>query len=1122
MTISDPSAPSERSIPPTPVPGDDEHAFKSREDLAEEAAEQSPLQANHDLFPVVALGASAGGLEAFERFFKHVPAETGMAFIVIQHLDPSHNSMLAELISRYTSMTVQQITDGMPIKRNQVYVIPPNRELSIVEKHLHLVTPSVPRGFRLPIDAFFRALAIDQGKHAIAIVLSGTGSDGSSGLRTIKEYDGMVIAQAPESAKYTGMPTSAIATHAVDFVLTPEAMPQAITDYYAKAIADENTPTDKQGISEQPPELLQEIYALLRTQTGHDFSQYKLNTVARRIERRMIVNHFDHPRGYIDYLQRNRLEIEQLFKELLIGVTNFFRDRESFAALNEQVIPRLFENMHDNTIRVWVPGCSTGEEAYSIAMLLQEYMEQHRRHAEIQIFATDIDDESIAKARSAIYTENIVSDVPPEFLQKYFTSENGRYTVNKDIRSMVVVANQSLIKDPPFSRIDLISCRNLLIYLNAELQKPVIRMFHYALNPSGYLFLGTSETLTGFNHMFEPVDKKARIFRCVKGLVPQTLDFRYSFADSLARDGAPKSTERQLNIRMVTEKTLLDRYAHPSVIIDERGDILYFHGDTDLYLRPASGEASLNILRMARPEVRPVIAAHVRRVVAQRQPIVEENVRITLHDKVQLLRIIFQPIEQTLTLQNLILVIFERVAETTIIPTAAAAEDAPVEVEVPNQRIATLEYDLRLTRDYLQTTVEDLETSNEELTAANEELQSSNEELQSTNEELETTKEELQSINEELITVNAELSQKIDALYKANNDQVNMLNSMHVGLIILDDRLIIRLFNPIAARLLNLMDKDSGRPIQHFAQNFDHHNLAEECERVLDTLKPFSDEVLTNDRRWFLLQIRPYRTLDDIVAGVVITFAEITEQKQMQRQIAQREYLYRTLARHLPEVIVYLFDHDKRFVIVEGQGLQSVGYSTRDAEGKTLEEVSQVPENLETLTKLYGETLQGHAIQLELQRRELTFELATTPIYDEEGRVEYGLLVARDITRRKRIADELAKREQTYQALIDTLPGMALMVFDHELRYLIAGGDALEKAGYQPSAMLGKTLYDILPAERIGDVLEYYQEALAGRRSSYVSTYGGSTYQVVAMPIFNAEGEVQNGMIISYVTEGSG
>jgi two-component system, chemotaxis family, CheB/CheR fusion protein len=868
---------SEQSIPSTPVPGDDEHAFKSRE---ETEAEQSPEKSVEDLFPIVALGASAGGLEAFERFFRSTPVDMGMAFVVVQHLDPSHPSMLAELISRYTQMPVEQVTDGMRVEPNHVYVIPPNHDMSIVRSHLQLLAPVAPRGYRLPIDAFLRALAIDQGKHAIGVILSGTGSDGSSGLRTIKEYEGMVIAQSPETAKYNGMPLTAIATNAVDFVLAPEDMPNAIIKYYKKALqAAEN---NKQPMDEQSPELLQEIFELLRNQTGHDFSQYKLNTVGRRIERRMIVNHFDHPRSYINYLHRHQVEVDQLFKELLIGVTNFFRDREAFAALRTLVIPRLFENIRENTIRVW------------------DYRDQNHQDVDIQIFATDIDEEAITKARLGVYSENIITDVPSEYIQKYFTADNGRYTVNKDIRAMVVVANQSLIKDPPFSRLDLISCRNLLIYLNAELQKPIIRMFHYALNPSGYLFLGTSETLTGFTHMFEAVDKKARLFRCIKGLVPPSLDFRFGFSEGLPREVAPKSNERQLNIRGIAEKTLLERYAHPSVIIDERGDILYLHGETEPYLRLASGEASLNILRMAREEIRPIVAAYMRRVMAKRQLISEEKLYITANEKVQLLRIVFQPIEQRITLQNLTLVIFEQIAETTLEEIAETDESVKEDALYPNQRIAALEYDLRLTRDYLQTSVEDLETSNEELTAANEELQSSNEELQSTNEELETTKEELQSINEELITVNAELNEKIDALYKAHNDQLNMLSSINIGLIFLDDRLLVRLFNPIAGSLLNLMDGDIGRPIQHFAQNFDHHNLADESERVLDTLQPFSDEVLTNDRRWFLLQIRPYRTSDEIVAGVVITFAEITEQKLMQRQLAQREYLYRTLARHLP------------------------------------------------------------------------------------------------------------------------------------------------------------------------------------------------------------------------------
>ena len=1073
---------------------------------------QADTQVRENRFPVVALGASAGGLEAFERFFTHLPTDTGMAFVLIQHLDPTHHSMLTELVARYTTLPVHQVENGMKVEPNHVYVIPPNREMTIRNSELLLQAPDLPRGFRLPIDAFFRSLGRDQGSFATGIILSGTGSDGTAGLKVIKENEGLIIAQSPASAKYTGMPRSAIVTRLADLILPPEEMPQALIAYYARAGAPSGMIAE--ASPERSSDVLREIFQLLRTQTGHDFAQYKLNTITRRIERRMIVNRINSIENYLHFLKTHRAEVPLLFSELLIGVTSFFRDAEAFEVLRTQVIPELCGNPQKDIIRVWVPGCSTGEEAYSLAILFSEHRDQTRKDIDIQIFATDIDEEAVNKARTAIYPENIVSEVPEELLEKYFTHVNGHYTVNKEIRSMVVIAQQSVIRDPPFSHLDLISCRNLLIYLTAEVQKPVIGMFHYALNDSGFLFLGSSETLTGFTHMFEPIDKRNRIFRCIKGIVPQPLDLNFGLTDATAASRIPKSQGRPLNIRAIAEKTLLNRYAHPSVIIDERGDILYFYGDTNHYLQSAQGEASLNILRMARQEIRPLVAAHLRRISALNDQTTEENVRLIDGDQVETIRLIFQPLEQALTNRKLILVIFEHI---TVVEAAELSTDGIWEGEQKSrQRIVDLEHDLQTAHNYLQATVEDLETSNEELISANEELQSANEELQSTNEELETTREELQAINEELITVNAELNEKVDALYQANNNQINLLKSIDIGLIFLNDRLAIQLFNPIAAGLLNLMDNDIGRPIQHFAQNFDYHSFHEECERVLDTLQPFSREVFSTDQRWFVLRISPYRTQENIVAGLIITFTEITEQKSMLEQIAQREYLYRALVRNLPNTIAFLFDHNKRFVIVEGQGLKALGYVGSEVEGKTLEEITQIPENIPLLNKIYDDTLRGESLQFELSRGDVTFELATAPIYDKEGRVEYGLLTGRDISGRKRIANILSEREQTYRAMVDHLPGMALMVFDHEMRFLLVGGDALAAAGFNPGEMVGRTLQEVLPEEHIPLVIDHYRAALEGRKSAYISEFNGQKYQVLGLPIQDIDGRVRAGMMLTY------
>ncbi len=617
-------------------------------------------------FPIVGIGASAGGLAAFEAFFRHMPAEndSGIAFVLVQHLAPEHTSMLSELIRRFTRMPVYEIDDGMVVQRNSVYIIRPNKDLSLFHGRLHLMEPIAPRGIHLPIDHFFRSLAQEKGEAAIALVLSGAGSDGTLGVRAVKEVGGMVMVQEPATAEYDGMPQSALATGLVDYVLPPEEMPAQLLAYLQHAarrlIPEVEPPPDKVG------EDLQKIFLLLREYTRHDFSDYKQNTIRRRIERRMVIHQVDNLADYARYLQQTPQEMTILFRELLIGVTRFFRDTEAFDAVKMQVIPRLFDGKHGgDAVRVWVPGCSTGEEAYSLAMLLHDYTSTQHGEIKVQLFATDIDQVAIETARAGVYPDNIIADVPLEYLTRYFAKDEQHYRVSKTIRDMVVFAEQDIIQDPPFSHMDLISCRNLLIYLNGELQKKLIPMFHYALNPNGYLFLGSSETIGELTELFAAVNRKWKIYQRKAAMTPYRVipTFQTPLAGGRpGRDIMRREAEmaRPLSLRNIMELNLLAHFTPPSVLINEAEEVLYVHGSTGRYLEPASGEANLNILRMARPGLRLELATAVRKAVTQKEQVRFEGLQVQVNEQMQTLNLTVGPLTAP-PASGLFLVVFEDV-----------------------------------------------------------------------------------------------------------------------------------------------------------------------------------------------------------------------------------------------------------------------------------------------------------------------------------------------------------------------------------------------------------------------------------------------------------------------------
>jgi two-component system CheB/CheR fusion protein len=868
-------------------------------------------------FPIVGIGASAGGLAAFEAFFSGMPADIDpdMAFVLVQHLAPDHKSILTELIRRYTRMAVCEVEDGMVVQPNHAYIIPPNRDMAFLNGALQLLEPSAPRGQRLPIDFFFRSLAQDLHERAICIVLSGTGSDGTLGVREIKGQGGMVMVQNVASAEHDGMPRSAIGTGLVDYELPPAEMASQLIAYVAHAFG--KPPRSATAAPSKTENALRKIFVLLRVQTGHDFSQYKPSTIQRRVERRLAVHQIDTVEEYVKYLQQTPTEVEALFRDLLIGVTNLFRDPDAFAALEQEVIPQLFQGKPPgSTIRVWTPGCSTGEEAYSVAILLQERAETLKQNFRLQVFATDIDSHAVAVARAGVYPASIAGDISAERLTRYFAAEPGgpgdgpsAYRVHKGIRDLLVFSEQNVIKDPPFSKLDLITCRNLLIYLGGELQKRIIPLFHYALNPGGFLFLGTSETVGDYGDLFAVVNRKQKLYQRKEDLYSNAqraalgryLPPLVALADDAPPTASTAPAIKRPPLRELTEQALLRQLAIVGILVNAHGDILYLHGHTGRYLELAPGESSVNnILKMARDGLRRELTTLLHKVAQAKGPVRLAGVRIATNGDSFSVNLSVCPVGVTPdSAPPFYLVTIEEQSAPgpEQAPAAAAAVDGDGGATLDtDQRIVALRQELRAKEEFLQTTNEELETTNEELKSSNEEMQSVNEELQSSNEELETSKEELQSVNEELATVNAELLNKVTDLTRANNDMNNLLAGTGIGTVFVDRQLRILRFTPAATQIINLIPSDVGRPVGHIVSNLvNYDSLVADAQAVLDTLVPREAEVQTKAGAWYTMRVRPYRTLDNVIEGVVITFVDITERKRTEEALREATEQLRAL-----------------------------------------------------------------------------------------------------------------------------------------------------------------------------------------------------------------------------------
>ncbi len=956
-------------------------------------APQDAAPAREPRCPVVGVGASAGGLEAFQEFLSGLPDDTGMAFVLVQHLSPQHKSMLEELLRRHTKMPVAEVKQNTPIEANRIYVIPPNATLTVEGARLHL-EPAKRRDGRMPIDEFFRSLAEGLGERAACVILSGTGSDGTLGLRAIKEHGGLSLAQAEASAKYDGMLRSAIATGLVDYVLPAQQMAAKLVDYF-RHLQEVDGDKDADGVRPETATQLSRILAVLGTRTKHDFSGYKEKTLARRVQRRMQALQIGSPEQYLRRLRSEPSEVDLLLQDLLINVTNFFRDPDAFQALDTRVISYLVQGGKDS-IRIWVPGCATGEEAYSIGILLRERMAQMEVAPKVQIFATDIDENALEVARVGRYPLAIANDVSAARLERFFVKEDGTYRIVKDLRDMCIFSVHNVLRDPPFSKLALVSCRNLLIYLNAPTQGRLLQLFHYALRTGGFLFLGSTENITPQPGLFSTVDRVHRIYSW-RAHLDATEHFPIFAQESPKR--APSAdlpkTEAKKSAIELAERVVLG-YAPAFVIVNSERRVLSFSPRTGKYLEQPAGAPITDLLSLSRQGLRAHLRAALNKAVQSGRRAIEADVAVDLDGGSQTINIIVQPLGSGDEIAYA--VIFQDVGGIKLEP-----EDGVPETPPEDSALQQLESELRRIREQHKIVAEELEATNEELKSSNEELSSMNEELQSTNEELETSKEELQSVNEELQTVNAQVQTSNEELRHANSDLRNLLESTQIATMFLDSDLKIKSFTPGIADIFYVVAGDVGRPVTHIRSRIAYGEIERDARQVIRSLGMVEREVgLTDDSTHYIMRIRPYRTIDDVIDGVVITFFDVTERHQREHERA----LLAAIVNSSNDAI-YTVSPDGLIASWNVGAERLFGYSAAEAVGRP-KSLTVPPDRASEVALLYARVMAGERIDvLETVRqtkdgRFADVSLAVSPIRDAAGKVTSISIIARDIADRKR------------------------------------------------------------------------------------------------------------------------
>jgi len=983
------------------------------------SADTSPLT---NSFSIVCIGASAGGMEAMEQFFDNMPTDTGMGFVVIQHLDPNHKSMLVDILSRHTSMQVLQAEDGMSILPDQVYVIPPARNMALLNGRIQLMAIVKTRSLFLPIDFFLDSLAQDRQELAICIILSGAGADGSQGLKTIKSEGGIVFAQSPDSATHEFMPHSAISTGLVDMILTPESMGATLADiafrrYRIKA------PGDGQDSSELT-EYLQKIFVLLRFQTGHDFSQYKVGTIRRRVERRMLVNQIDRLSHYIRFLQQSSTEVETLFHDLLIGVTGFFRDPQSFSILEESVLPALLSQRKlKSGLRIWSPGCATGEEAYSIAMLIHEVMAPLEWQGKVQIFATDIDRAAIDHARKGFYSFNSMAEVSEKRRRLHFKPTKEGFHVRKVLRDMIVFAEQDLIKDPPFSELDLIICRNLLIYFNPELQRTVLPLFYHALKQNGYLFLGTSENIGPFEDHFKTIDAKNRIFQR-QGNIPRPLPANLAARIQTMGHYGGSTEQKQhgtgkADYKLLTEQALLNDFTPATALINSQRHLLYSHGPIGDFLSLQAGEMHIDILNLVHPELRLELRNSLSAALAGQTTVEKETGPLTIDDKVVKILLTVLPLTKNREEELLLLVAFHRIAISDRQPDDSTGQSQDI------NKIKELESEIQVGQQQLFTLVEEAEIREEESRSIQEELQSANQELQSINEEMETSREELQSTTEELITVNQELEKRVLELSRINDDMVNLLASTDIGIVFLDPTLSIKRFTPAATKIIGLQESDEGRPIRELHCCLQYDDLQQDLQRVLETLEPLEKDGLMDDNSgWYTVRILPYRTVQNVIDGLVLSFIDTSRlhlaEEKLQRSLSDMDQVFNTAREGL-----MVIDMDHHLLHVNDTLLTMIGRTRKEILHTRCEDIFHGPlchRDQCVLARIkQGEMVVETEVLLEVNKQEMRFLLSARPFLDPSGELIGVVESFFDIT-------DLYQKEQLFSTLFEQAPDAILWI----------------------------------------------------------------------------------------------